>query len=257
MGYTGITESVLSGSYNFSSAADNAMLDLSNFCERHGYTYFRSVVKPATDRLWGYAKGLAIKQALQEVELLIVADFDTAIADHNRPIEDVLAGWGFNASHLLLAPEDPDKPYNRYEQVIDGVSVERVNLNIGFMALRRHERVAASLDAFSTCVDLIPECEQYRWLTNTTFSDQTAWNRFILPMFSPSEVVRAPCNEGGGNPEHWGNLGNDGCNGTMVHHAWGAKEALADMVRQRVITHVFRHSYGPLRSMLLAERSRL
>ena len=113
VGYSNVSQSILDGSYNFSSSVENAMLDLSSYCEQHGYTYMRAVFIPPEDRMWGYGKAAAIKEALQKVELLIVQDFDVAIMDPSRPIESILAGWGFTPAHLVLAARDPDRSYNR------------------------------------------------------------------------------------------------------------------------------------------------
>ena len=64
----------------------------------------------------GYAKAQAIKEALQQVQLLVVCDFDVAIMDATQPIESILAGWGFTHTQLVMAAEDPDRLSNKWPE---------------------------------------------------------------------------------------------------------------------------------------------
>ena len=229
------------------------MLDLSSYCEQHGYTYLRAVFPPPDDRMWGWSKADIIRQALQDFELLVICDFDVTVVDSSRPIETALSDWGFLPSHLLLAAEEPDRPYNKWtSSTAGGVDIEHANLNIGFMVLRNHQKVLDSLQLFSTCLETIPGCEHYRY-GKTSNPDQAAWNIFILPTFLPSEVLRAPCSEANGYAEAWGR--NDGCEGSVIHHAWQAKQHMADFIKARLMQQVYRGpSFSLLRSMLLARK---
>ena len=245
-GYSDVDQRLIDGTYDFSSILENAMLDLSSYCEQHGYTYMRVVFSRPEDKMWGYGKALAIKAALQEVQLLVVCDFDVAVADFHVPLEGILAGWGFTSAHLVLAPEDPDRPYNQWSREEDGAAAVHTNLNIGFMVLRNHEKVMDSLELFDKCVDIVPGCGELRW--GEIFPDQTAWNKFILPTFLPSEVLKAPCNESNGYNHAFGN--NDGCEGLLVSHAWTAKPQLGEMVRARILHRLYASAFSPLQSAL-------
>ena len=247
VGFSDVDQSLLDGSYDFSSDLQNSMLDVSSYCQHHGYTYFRAVFPQPTDRMWGYGKALAIKAALQEVELLIVCDYDVAFMDWYIPIETILAGWGFTSAHLVMAAEDPDRDKNKWVTRVNGTAVRQTYLNIGFMVLRNHEKVSDSLDLFNKCVDIVPGCEQHRW--DGYVPDQAAWNKFILPTFLQSEVVRAPCNECNGYNSSFG-PNNDDCEGLVISHAWGAKAQLGEVVRARLMQRIYRHSFFRLQGVL-------
>ena len=248
MGFSGVEKSLLHGMYEFDSNIDNAMLDLSMYCEQHGYIYMRAVIARPEDRMWGYAKAQAIKEALQQVQLLVVCDFDVAIMDATQPIESILAGWGFTHTQLVMAAEDPDRLSNKWQSNETGTPTLKLNLNIGFMALRNHEKVLDSLELFSKCIDLIPGCDRHRW--EGDFPDQSAWNIFILPTFLPQEILRAPCNEANGYSGSF-KLGNDHCEGLIVTHAWNAKNQLASVIRTRLLRQTYKGAFSFLRNSFL------
>ena len=248
VGFSPVDPRLLNGTYDFSSDLENSMLDVSSYCRHHGYTYLRAIFSPPDDRMWGFGKALAIREALQEVKLLIVFDYDVAIMDFKVPVESILAGWGFNSSHLVLAAEEPDREKNKWKRVENGVAVEHTNLNIGFMVLRSCEKVLDSLELFSKCPDIVPGCEEHR--RDGYVPDQTAWNKYVLPTFLDSEVVRSPCNDSNGYKSSYG-PNNDDCEGNVISHAWGQKAALAEVVRGRMMRRVYKETFSSLRSTLL------
>lgn len=238
-GYTNITDDLLKGNYAFDSMLDNAMLEMSMYSAMHGYTYMRFAFEEPRDRFWGFGKAAAIKQAIKHVDLLVVVDFDVSFMDPTVPLEDMMLRWGFNsAHHLVMAAEDPDRPINKWTIIENGNESTHLNLNIGFMALRNHPKVLESLDVWSNCVDVIPDCEQFR---GGAFPDQTAWNRFALPMFAADEVTRVPCNEANGYDPEWAD--NFGCEGIHVHHVWYPKHRLFELVKSRLLQESFKQTF--------------
>ena len=247
VGFTSVDQRVVDGRYDFLSDIENSVLDVSSYCQHHGYTYIRVVFPRPEDRMWGFGKALGMTAALQNVELLIVCDFDVAVMDFYVPIETILARWGFQPNHLVLAAEDPDRAKNKWESKPNGTAVLQTYLNIGFMVLRNHEKVFDSLELWNRCVDLVPGCEQHRW--GGYVPDQAAWNKFILPTFLPSEVLRAPCNESNGYNSSYG-PNNDDCEGLIISHAWGAKAQLGGVVRARILRRMYRSGFSALRRVL-------
>lgn len=248
-GFTNISAELLQGDYAFESAVENGMLDMSLYSAMHGYTYLRVAFEPPNDRMWGYGKAIAIKHALQLVDILVVVDFDVAFMDLSTPLEDLLLRWGFKSEQLVLAAEDPQTPMNTWTAMEDGEEKTHLNLNIGFLILRNHPKVIKSLDTFAKCVDDVPECEAYR--SGGSFPDQTAWNKFVLPIFTADEVIRAPCDEANGYRADWGE--NFGCQGTFVHHAWLEKYRLFEFVRDRLMHEAFKHTFSYMFSFQAAE----
>ena len=122
----------------------------------------------------------------------------------------------------------------------DGEEKTHLNLHIGFMVLRNHHKTPRGLNMFINCVDVIPDCEQYRW--GTIFPDQTAWNRFLLPIFLAEEVLKAPCSEANGYEAEWG--GNSGCHGTHVHHAWILKHRLFELVKIHLLQESYKQTFS-------------
>lgn len=253
-GFTDIGVDLLHGKFGFDSATDNGMLDMSLYCAMHGYTYMRAVFQPPTDRVWGYGKAKAMKIALHHVDILVTVDFDVAFVELTMPMEDLLLRWGFaSAEHLVLAAEEPKTEINEFISLEDGVEKSQLNLNVGFMVLRNHSKVLESLDVFETCVESIPECAAYQGGSN--FPHQTAWNKFVLPMFSDDEVVRVPCGEANGHRPEWGE--NFGCEGTHVHHAGLQKLRLYEMVRDRLLHESFKHTFATMFPFHAAEMMKL
>lgn len=201
----------------------------------------RVAFEQPSDRYWGWGKASAVKFALEQVDLLVVVDFDVTFMDITLPIEDMLLRWGFRSDQqLVMAAEDPDISNNKWTVMEDGEERTHLNLNIGFMALRNHHKTHSSLERFINCVDTVPDCEQYRW--GTIFPDQTAWNRFVLPMFTAEEVVKAPCDEANGYETEWGD--NSGCHGIHVHHAWIPKHRLFELVKSRLLQESFKQTFS-------------
>ena len=129
---------------DYNSLHDVASLDVSLYCQRHGYSYVRLVGQPPPDRYWGYLKFPLMRKVLEEYPLAIFMDYDIFMPNTEARIEPILASWGFQSpQNLILQAEDPDIPYNVLYKLLGNNDdyTKTVNLNIGFSVMRNNPKV--------------------------------------------------------------------------------------------------------------------
>jgi len=177
------------------------------YAAQHGYKYKFIRALELDDRSATWVKIPQIFDALNEHEFVVLLDSDAYFPIPEIPLEWMMNRWRFLKESVVMLALDPDLEVN-YDK--NG----QLNLNTGFLLLRRSPRAFEMLYNLTKCPEKLAGCE------NTTFEwtyDQKAFNDFIKEQLEVgTELIKIPCNEGNGYGTH-------DCNGTFVRHAWGAK----------------------------------
>lgn len=208
-----------------------ATLNLRLYCERHGYKYIRLVVPPVPDRSGVWLKPMYISTVIREFAITVLMDFDVLLRNDDIPFSDVLNQLGFKEDTLILQALDPvDEAKDPPNSVMwaDGSRVQQANT--GFMVFRQHDRVLEIVQTWTRCPDEIDGCS---FSKHGTFRDQVAWNQFIRPNLTNTELVIASCETANG----YGFGAYPECTGEIVSHWWLAKAELAVLLRTKLLNH--------------------
>ncbi|KAL3132135.1 hypothetical protein ABBQ32_008745 [Trebouxia sp. C0010 RCD-2024] len=208
-----------------------ATLNLRLYCERHGYKYIRLVVPSVPDRSGVWLKPMYISTVIREFAITVLMDFDVLLRNDDIPLFDLLNQLGFKEDTLILQALDPvDEAKDPPNSVIwaDGSRVQQANT--GFMVFRQHDRVLDILQTWTRCPDDIEGCS---FSKHGSFRDQLAWNQFIRPNLTNTELVLAPCETANG----YGFGAYPECRGEIVSHWWLSKSELVDLLRAKLLNH--------------------
>ncbi|KAJ6157839.1 hypothetical protein N7470_005431 [Penicillium chermesinum] len=214
-------------SYNTIGRLDHFM-----FATIHGYDY-KIFKAPSPQGLHGtWSKVSAIRQALQDYEIVVFLDADAIIRYPHLPFEWLFNYWGINENTRVAMALDPDEPQNKDSQ---GVTY----LNTGFVVAQQSLETNELFDAWESCPSEVryPNCS---WWAEEWPHEQAAFGEYLRYDFEPDDVKVLPCAEANGYPE----LENSTCHGEFIRHYWTAKHLVPAAVDYSIAQYSIREAHS-------------
>ncbi|KAJ5220399.1 hypothetical protein N7468_009603 [Penicillium chermesinum] len=207
-------------------------LDHFMFATIHGYDY-KIFKAPSPQGLHGtWSKVSAIRQALQDYEIVVFLDADAIIRYPHLPFEWLFNYWGINENTRVAMALDPDEPQNKDSQ---GVTY----LNTGFVVAQQSLETNELFDAWESCPSEVryPNCS---WWAEEWPHEQAAFGEYLRYDFEPDDVKVLPCAEANGYPE----LENSTCHGEFIRHYWTAKHLVPAAVDYSIAQYSIREAHS-------------
>lgn len=174
----------------------------------------------------------AIKEALNDYEMVVFLDADAIIHYPHLPLEWLFNYWGINQNTRVALPVDPDEPQNKD-------SHGEIYLNTGFLIAQKSPRTEELFDAWESCPSEVRYSNCSQWAQEWPH-EQAAFGEYLRYDFDePQEVLTLPCAEANGYPE----LENSTCHGEFIRHYWTAKHLVPASVELSIAQYTLREAH--------------